>query len=97
MTIGSGFTVLFASVSSVGRDRSSTTRGNPSKLAQETKLNPWVTSPGALKSALGPTEPPEGERWRFPLPVKLLEQRNKMDFNLQDCTETSNIDSLCSR
>ena len=81
----------------VGRDRSSTTGRNLSMLAQETNLNPWIASPGAIRSALEPTEPPEGEIWRIPLLEKLLEQRREMDVNMEDCTEISDlIDSLCS-
>ena len=82
-----------------GQDKSSTTGINLMKIQNETGLNPWVATPSMTKEVLSANEDltPQIDEWRIPYLQKLLEQRDAMEYQLEDTTELSElIDSLCS-
>ena len=81
------------------RDRSSTTGINLAKIQAETGLNPFSTSPRAIRQAFEDREVPvpPADLWRIPFLVKLLNQRKDMEVN---CVNTDRINEvingLCS-
>ena len=82
-----------------GRDMGSTTGSNLSKLAQETGLNPWISSSSITRQTLDKLKVtvPNEDYWRLPLLEKLLMQRYKMEMQVQDTEAIQDlIDSLCS-
>ena len=80
----------------VGRDASSTTGNNISRLWQETGLNPWTSSPSEIVSRLSKSSVPTRDEWRLPYLQKLLIQRNTMKSELENTSEISLIiDELC--
>ena len=87
---------LIASISA--QDKSSTTGINVAKIANETGLNPWTTTPAAIRQALLEREDdvPERDQWRLPYLEKLLNTRYEMELSLQDTKPINKqIDLLC--
>ena len=80
----------------VGKDATSITGRNISKLWQETGVNPWIASPSEIRSKIERTAVPEIDEWRLPYLQKLLLRRYEMESNLEDTKNINNlIDELC--
>ena len=64
-----------------GHDKSSTTGINLTKIWNETKLNPWKTSPAMIRSVLHKNEvpTPQIDQWRILFLEKLLIRRTNME------------------
>ena len=80
-------------------DKSSVTGRNLTNIANESGLNPWKTSSNEIARVLHEKENPTPtmDLWRLPFLEKLLLERRKKEYDLEDVTEiTEIIDALCS-
>ena len=80
----------------VARDAGSVTAKNLSNIENEFELDPWVSSSAQLREKYTFYRVPEEDKWRAPLLVKLLDQKNEMT-TMKENTKTISevIDSLC--
>ena len=78
------------------RDVRSTVCKNLLFISQESGKDPWITSPGDLKSVLSSqkTEVPQQDRWRLGYLARLLEERGQLHYECKDITMHSNLIDL---
>ena len=80
----------------VARDAGSVTAKNLSNIENEFELDPWVSSSAQLREKYTFYRVPEEDKWRAPLLVKLLDQKNEMTTMKENSKTISEvIDSLC--
>ena len=78
-------------------DIRSVTGRNCHNLVQEFNLDPWSSSPAAMRAKYSHYEVPDADSWRLPLLTTLIQQR----YELNACDEDTDIvdgliESLCS-
>ena len=84
----------------VGRDLRTTTGRNLRLIAEESGLNPWISSSSQVKKALSEqvSDIPEEDTWRIPYLELLLEQRQVAHYGGYEDEESrlsELINSLC--